>query len=447
MKRTHASRLKKPQYQPMSQTKSLQQVQSAAVPPAIQTKSNEEGLAEWKAQQEMWARFGTPWMDKVPNPSGDLAQPKIQEKLMLKRSEEGINYAIQRNEIVVPEKSSSNTEFAINTATRSEQILGQGALNPVEQVTLPSHKEGIIQRMVVFNNQKNVYIPSYLNPKDNTKEGRMKTSVNTLTGRNDNLVFPSSSNFDDILQKNIADKSKKLLKYENKYTEKDQAKKLTASASKKQQKKGLDHDQRKVITDKLGDDLAALTVNPTWEKNVELCQEFSDARKVYIYPNDKVLDNIYTFPTEFNLIAPEDMVDAPGDLEVVGNPHDICAIEAISDLGGDVRDMWGNLESSTSAEGWHRACRAKGLDYRNDNEYIKILMKLGYTLAQNHSVTYNQIDWTADHLGDGKYFLATGAGEIGHAIGVEVGEGVVTTIYDNQKLHENDINVKYIFKQ
>ncbi|MGR3280276.1 DUF4157 domain-containing protein, partial [Acaryochloris marina NIES-2412] len=69
MKRTHCYKPEKSKSQPIPQQTSSDQAPSATpVPPAIQAKSNEEGLAEWKAQQEKWARFGTPWMDKVPNP-------------------------------------------------------------------------------------------------------------------------------------------------------------------------------------------------------------------------------------------------------------------------------------------------------------------------------------------------------------------------------------------
>lgn len=84
MKRTHCYKPEKSKSQPTPQQTSSDQAPSATpVPPAIQAKSNEEGLSEWKAQQEKWERFGTPWMDKVPNPSGELAQPWIQRKLTL----------------------------------------------------------------------------------------------------------------------------------------------------------------------------------------------------------------------------------------------------------------------------------------------------------------------------------------------------------------------------
>lgn len=84
MKRTHAYKPEKSKSQPIPQPISSDQAQLATpVPPPLQAKTNEEGLAEWKAQQEKWERFGTPWMDKVPNPSGELAQPWIQRKLTL----------------------------------------------------------------------------------------------------------------------------------------------------------------------------------------------------------------------------------------------------------------------------------------------------------------------------------------------------------------------------
>ncbi|ABW33211.1 eCIS core domain-containing protein [Acaryochloris marina] len=84
MKRTHAYKPEKSKSQPIPQPISSDQAQSATpVPPPLQAKTNEEGLAEWKAQQEKWERFGTPWKDKVPNPSGELVQPWIQRKLTL----------------------------------------------------------------------------------------------------------------------------------------------------------------------------------------------------------------------------------------------------------------------------------------------------------------------------------------------------------------------------
>ncbi|WP_299008983.1 hypothetical protein [uncultured Shewanella sp.] len=307
-------------------------------------------------------------------------------------------------------------------------------------------KKGIVQRMIVLNNYHNVYIPAHLDPGNATERDRMKTAINTLTNRNDNVVFVSTSGFDDVMQENISKETQKLLRMDNKYIEKKEAHRLTAVAGRAQQDRTLDPDQRKAVIDQLGRDLNVLTVNPTWEKNVELRQQFSDEKQVYIYPNDTELDNPYTFPTERKLIAPVDMLDAPGVLGAVGNPNEICAIQAISDLQGDVHTMWGDLDSDTSVPVWHAACRTKGLDYRNDNEYIKILMKLGFTLVQNDPVIYNAIDWTAANLGDGDYFLATGAGDIGHAIGVRV-VGGVDTVLDRQELHNDAVVVKYIFKK
>lgn len=81
--RTYASYVKKPQSKPIPQAKSPVKTQlTAPLPPTIHAKSNEEGLAEWKAQQEKWARLGIPWMDKVPNLNGELVHG-LQRKLTL----------------------------------------------------------------------------------------------------------------------------------------------------------------------------------------------------------------------------------------------------------------------------------------------------------------------------------------------------------------------------
>ena len=80
--RTQTSRSKKPTWQQLLQAKEVTQSPVVDVPP-MQAKSNEEGLAEWEAQRQKWAKFGSPWMDKVPNPSGELAQPWIQRKLTI----------------------------------------------------------------------------------------------------------------------------------------------------------------------------------------------------------------------------------------------------------------------------------------------------------------------------------------------------------------------------
>lgn len=81
--RIHTSHSKKPNSQALPQPQKASSPQSMVMSP-LQAKSNEEGLAEWEAQREKWARLGSPWMHKVPNPSGDLAQPWIQQKLPIK---------------------------------------------------------------------------------------------------------------------------------------------------------------------------------------------------------------------------------------------------------------------------------------------------------------------------------------------------------------------------
>lgn len=84
MMRTYISRYKKSSANslPRSQETLKPQLMTNTLPVA-QTKSNEEGLAEWEAQRQKWARMGTPWMDKVPNLKGELAQPWIQGKLTI----------------------------------------------------------------------------------------------------------------------------------------------------------------------------------------------------------------------------------------------------------------------------------------------------------------------------------------------------------------------------
>lgn len=84
MLRTHASPLEKKPSQIVTRSKVANLTQSTApVPPTVQAKSNEEGLAEWAAQLQKWDRLGTPWMDKAPNLSGELVQPWIQQKVTL----------------------------------------------------------------------------------------------------------------------------------------------------------------------------------------------------------------------------------------------------------------------------------------------------------------------------------------------------------------------------
>ncbi|MGR3279991.1 DUF4157 domain-containing protein, partial [Acaryochloris marina NIES-2412] len=82
--RIHVSRTKKTSDYPCSQPKPTIIPQSVKTPTStVQAKSNEEGLADWEAQRQKWARLGSPWMDKIPNPSGELVQPWIQRKLTL----------------------------------------------------------------------------------------------------------------------------------------------------------------------------------------------------------------------------------------------------------------------------------------------------------------------------------------------------------------------------
>lgn len=81
---THDSLSKKSPTSPVPQSQpKVTPLTEAAPPSVIQAKSNEEGLAAWEAQRQKWARMGTPWMDKVPNLSGDLVQPWIQRKLRI----------------------------------------------------------------------------------------------------------------------------------------------------------------------------------------------------------------------------------------------------------------------------------------------------------------------------------------------------------------------------
>lgn len=81
MMRTQTSRSKKPTSQKLPQAKEVTQPPLVEVP-LMQT-SNEEGLAAWEIQRQKWERFGTPWMDKVPNLSGEINQPWIQPKLTI----------------------------------------------------------------------------------------------------------------------------------------------------------------------------------------------------------------------------------------------------------------------------------------------------------------------------------------------------------------------------
>lgn len=313
--------------------------------------------------------------------------------------------------------------------------------NPVVQ------QKGTIQRMVAIGSYEKVYLPESLRPADPKrveKTARMTEAINTLSKRNDELVFTNANALEEVITKKIGEKTEEQLR--KKYESKVDAERLMSEAAINQQDRTLDTEGRKAIAEKLALDLEA-KYNQTLKRKLAILREFSKPRDLYLYYNEFALDNPYTDPEEIKLIAPSDMLDSPGTLEETINEHDICAIETISDFEGDVSDMWNDRDSSTKVEDWHTACKDNGLDYRNDNDYIKILKKLSYTLVRNESVIYNQIDWASSELGDGDYFLATGGGDIGHAIGVTVAGGVVTRVYDRQRLHRDNVNVKYIFKK
>lgn len=111
-------------------------------PPTIQAKSNAEGLAEWKIQQQKWARLGTPWMNKVPNPSGELAQPWIQRKPALFHPGEYQREHTGEQGFITPELS-DNQEIVrckfIENADRRKEIKKL-------QKTYPNIKEGTYRR-------------------------------------------------------------------------------------------------------------------------------------------------------------------------------------------------------------------------------------------------------------------------------------------------------------
>lgn len=303
-----------------------------------------------------------------------------------------------------------------------------------------------VQRMVGIQGHKKVYAPKHLAVTDDALT-RYQNSVRTLTGTKDNLVFASDDDFSEVLKKNIDKETSAALEFRNKYTEKGEAARLTAKASKEQHEKGKTAEERAEITETLGRKLEALEVNPHYRKRGEVMGEFRDERNVFSYASDKLLESPWTPATAHPLLAPADMYDAPGKLTKISNPKERCAIEALSDLGADVKTVWSDASSSTDVGDWHRVSEAKGLDYRSDSEYIKLLGALKYTLVQNTPQTYNTIDWSAGHLGNGQYFLATGSADIGHAIGVTVSGGAVTTVHDRQSLHTDTETVKYIFKK
>lgn len=138
--RTYDSRKKKSSIVPVVQTEVLKTRQPVEMQPqTVQAKSNEEGLAEWEAQRQKWARLGSPWMDKIPNPSGELAQPWIQRKLTL--GPPGDNYEqesdrvasqavrqinIQKSQI---EQLDKKPEEAVDSALMGTTIQRQGTMD------------------------------------------------------------------------------------------------------------------------------------------------------------------------------------------------------------------------------------------------------------------------------------------------------------------------------
>ncbi|WP_299484612.1 CFI-box-CTERM domain-containing protein [Acaryochloris sp. IP29b_bin.137] len=136
---------------PTDQTKALRTTQSLGIqPPTIQAQSNAEGLAEWKIQQQKWARLGTPWMNKVPNPSGELVQPWIQRQSTLFRPGE---YQLKNNgeqDFIIPELSDGDGVIRgkfIENADRPKEI-------EKLQDTYPNIKEGTYLRSDLDNPEK-----------------------------------------------------------------------------------------------------------------------------------------------------------------------------------------------------------------------------------------------------------------------------------------------------
>lgn len=134
--RTYDSRKKKSSNIPVVQTQALKTRQRAEMHPlTILAKSNEEGLAEWEAQRQKWERFGSPWMDKVPNPSSELAQPWIQRKLRTGKS--GDQYGRKANrfysQIEIGE-TSSKLESSINCMRSGGQPLDPKLHQPMGQL-------------------------------------------------------------------------------------------------------------------------------------------------------------------------------------------------------------------------------------------------------------------------------------------------------------------------
>lgn len=160
--------------------------------PTIQAKSNEEGLAEWEAQRQKWARLGSPWMDKVPNPSGELAQPWIQSTLKLEGSKDFLK---QETGLI---------------ATQDSDIYQ----NPLHQISEHSHiqpqhifTENTIQRIVDTESLKPIQY--LLGNKTIQKISQVEQNKPSL--QNIGLI-----NTDNILQKTeLNETDKKTLSYEN----------------------------------------------------------------------------------------------------------------------------------------------------------------------------------------------------------------------------------------
>lgn len=303
---------------------------------------------------------------------------------------------------------------------------------------------GVVQRAVGLKDYRRVYMPEHLAPDGAPAKARFQTSVNTFTGRNDTVEFVNSEGLKNKITENIKKETKDLLLYQNKYGgNKAEAQKLIATASTAQENRNLSPEERKEIGDKLGRDLGDLE-NPVYAKNMEVMGQFAETKMVYLYATNKLLEE-YDVPDEYMLLAPADMHDAPGVLPPARVEGQSCVIQTLSDLAANVNTMWDDQAASTDVDRWHAACRLKGLDYRNDNEYIKILKRLGYTLVFNTPTRYDQMDWAS--LGNGQYFLGTGGGGIGHAYGVRIAGDAVAQLYDRQGIQDDTDIVNYVFKK
>lgn len=303
----------------------------------------------------------------------------------------------------------------------------------------------VIQRAIGFNNFNCVYLPKVLDPGTEIGRTRYKHSINALTGRNDNIAFITDDAFEILLTTNVKPQTAQDIQYKNKFNiDKKAADALIAKAGLVQQDLSISAQERQDEVAKIGVQLDQY-INPLYEKAQQLKSEFNKGDRVFLYSKDTALDD-YDVPSMKRLLKPRDMHDEPGMLPQHRIPNQSCAIQTLSDLGADVKSMWNDQQNSTDVDRWHVACRLKGLDYRNDNEYIKILGKLGYSLKHNSPMRYDQMDWAG--LGDGDYFLGTqGDGGIGHAYGVRIHGGAVTQIFDRQGLHQAGDQVAYAFKK